>query len=123
MRDSERKRRGVAGEQLAEKYLTSYGLQLIERNYHCRFGEIDLIMQDKEEIVFVEVRVRNHNQFGGALESITPTKIERILKSVAHYIATHNLPSSQNLRIDVVGIERSESPHPHIEWIKSAIEG
>ena len=65
---------GAKFEQEAKRYLIKHGLKCRQENYHCRIGEIDLIMQDGETIVFVEVRYRKDKQFGGATVSITPNK-------------------------------------------------
>jgi len=70
---------GVKSEKQALYYLTSQGLTLLCQNYYCRFGEIDLIMQDQETIVFIEVRYRKNNDFGGALASITQSKQNKII--------------------------------------------
>ena len=69
---------GKQAENRAERFLLTKGLQLICRNYRCRWGEIDLIMKDKDELVFVEVRFRKYNAYGGALESIDYFKQKRL---------------------------------------------
>jgi len=63
--------RGPMAEAAAEEFLSGRGLRLLERNYRCRFGELDLVMRDGETLVFVEVRYRGSNSFGGAVASIT----------------------------------------------------
>ena len=67
-------KRGAAFEQQAADWLCQRGLSLLARNYHCRFGELDLVMLEDQILVFVEVRQRSHSQFGGAAASVTPSK-------------------------------------------------
>jgi len=73
-------------EQLAAEHLEKQGLQLIRSNYHCRLGEIDLIMQDQNTLVFVEVRYRLRNDFVSAVVSINPTKQQKILRTAMVYL-------------------------------------
>src|SRR4051812_25272216 len=72
-------RSGVAAEQLAESYLARLGLEIVERNYRCRFGEIDLIALDGDALVFVEVRLRRNSRFGGAAASIDYAKQRKLV--------------------------------------------
>lgn len=95
---------GNLGENLALKYLKNKGYQFIERNFRWRFGEIDLIFQDKDILVFVEVKTRFHPEFGNPEEAITPWKIKSIIKTAEYFVLKHpRLPES--LRIDVVAID------------------
>ena len=106
---------GVKSEKQALRYLTSQGLALVCQNYYCRFGEIDLIMQDQETIVFIEVRYRKNNDFGGALASITKSKQNKIIKTAKHYLA--QLEDEQYCRFDAIAIDEStEKP----QWIQNA---
>jgi len=73
--------KGVVAEKKALTYLLDQGLTLLHQNYYCRFGEIDLIMLDQDTLVFIEVRYRNNNKFGGALASINQTKQRKIIKT------------------------------------------
>ena len=70
---------GLEAEKLAATFLTEHGLKLVAQNYHCRFGEIDLIMKDGKTLVFIEVRLRSNNQFGDAGSSITPQKQQKLI--------------------------------------------
>ena len=95
---------GEQGEDLALNYLQQKGYQLITRNFHSRFGEIDLIMQEKDDIVFVEVKTRTNRTFGTPLQSITPAKIQSLIKTVQYY--KHLNPRSPDCqRIDIVTVE------------------
>lgn len=92
---------GDIGENAAVRYLKRHGYKIIERNFSCRFGEIDIIAKDKEYLVFIEVKLRKSNDFGGALGAITPSKIEKIRKTANLYIMKNpDIP----VRFDVVAI-------------------
>jgi len=108
---------GMQAEQLACEYLQQQGLTLVERNYHCRYGEIDLIMRQGKAIVLVEVRYRNNNRYGGAKASITPKKISKLQATALHYMQQHQVRGQ--MRFDVIAI--TGSPEPHIEWVRNAI--
>ena len=111
---------GAIAEEQAKSYLETQGLTLAERNYRCRQGEIDLIMQDQETLVFIEVRYRKHSHFGGAESSITPTKQQRIIMAASHFLQSrkgHNIPPC---RFDVLAIEGKEPQNIH--WIKDAFQ-
>lgn len=108
---------GSWGETLARKHLEAQGLRFIMCNYLCKLGEIDLIMQDKDSLVFVEVRVRNTKQYGDPLESITINKQRKVRRTAEQYLQRVN--HQGGARIDVVGIDTSVEP-PMITWIENA---
>lgn len=108
--------RGERGEALAAEFLRREGLVITARNYSCRFGEIDLIARDGNTIVFVEVRSRAGNAFGGAAASITARKREKLLKAARHYLAT--LQPTPPCRFDAVLLTGDP---PRIEWLRNAI--
>jgi putative endonuclease len=108
-------RRGETAELLAASFLCAQGLEISERNYRCRFGEIDLIAREGTTLVFVEVRQRRSERFGGAAESITAAKRTRLIAAARHYLARHR--SVPPCRFDAVLI-RGEPPR--IEWIRNA---
>ncbi len=108
--------RGVSTEQLACEHLQASGLQLLHQNYRLKMGEIDLIMRDGNIIVFVEVRYRKTNRYGGALLSIDPRKQARIMRTAQHYLQ-YRAPDAQ-ARFDVVAVEGDDN----INWIKNAFE-
>ena len=99
------------------------GLALIERNFRCKHGEIDLIMWDQDVLVFVEVRYRRHIHFGGAAASVDTNKQRRIARTAALYLQRqhHHRPYC---RFDVLSItgDRTHTA-PHIDWIKQAFDG
>ena len=110
---------GPAAEKLAAKLLQRNGLHLVESNFRCRFGEIDLILLDGDTIVFAEVRLRSSAAFGGAVASITPAKQEKIIRTAQHYLQRN--PARGGCRFDVVLLESLDAGQ--IEWIKNAFEG
>jgi len=111
---------GILGEKLAKDFLKKQGYRIIETNYRCPEGEIDIVARHKDYLVFVEVRTKTSLEFGSPEESITQTKQER-LKSIAYrYQQTHNnLPPLW--RIDVVAIELKRGKLSRIELIENAV--
>jgi len=106
---------GRLAEALAADYLQARGLALLERNYGCRLGEIDLVLADGPTLVFAEVRLRRGSGFGGAAASITAVKRQRILRAARHYLSGR---PEQPCRFDVVLLD-ALAPE-RIEWIKDA---
>jgi len=109
---------GNAAEQIARQYLESQGLVLRERNYRCRRGEIDLIMQAGNQVVFVEVRYRKSRRYGSAAESVTAAKQARIVSAANHYL--QRLAGECACRFDVVAI--SGNLGEQIDWIPDAFQ-
>ena len=107
--------RGRDAEDTAAAFLRSRGLTILERNYRCRLGEIDLIARDGETTVFVEVRRRASSSFGGAAASITASKRLKLLKAARHYMS--RLRTFPQCRFDALLIEGEP---PHIDWIRNA---
>ena len=114
---SSRASKGKESEKLACTYLKKQGLIFIDKNFYCRFGEIDLIMQHQNTLVFIEVRYRKNQNFGGAKESITPKKQNKIQKTALIYMQKKG--REYNARFDVIAIS-GESPNLNIEWIQNA---
>ena len=113
------KKLGIWGEKQALSYLKNKGYKLIDRNYHTHFGEIDLIMQNKDNLVFVEVKTRKGDKYGLAEEAITPRKIRLIIKSTQYYQLTHP-KLSESIRIDLVAINIDQvSSKVNIRHIKN----
>ncbi|WP_435234756.1 YraN family protein [Psychromonas sp. PT13] len=107
--------KGVKAEKQALAFLKEQGLTLVCQNYFCRFGEIDLIMRDDDTLIFIEVRYRKNNDFGGALASITKAKQDKIIKTARHYLA--QLDFEPYCRFDVIAIDQQmQTP----EWIQNA---
>lgn len=112
---------GDEAERVAEDFLVARGLKLVARNYHCRFGEIDLIMQERETLVFIEVRLRRAgkgNDFGGAAGSITAKKQARIIAAAQHYLSgMKQLPPCRFDAVLMNGITAND-----VEWLTDAFE-
>lgn len=136
---SKTQRLGTQFETLAKQFLEQEGLSFIEANSHCRFGEIDLIMLDKNTLCFIEVRYRGAGSTVSALTSINPSKVKKLQASALHWLSTHSSYKHHHCRFDCIGIEpkqASDKPssefNPHItiehnkqsyklQWIKNAI--
>ena len=108
---------GLIAEQLAATFLTQRGLTLVAKNYHCRFGEIDLIMQEGAVLVFIEVRLRTNSQFGHAAESISIKKQQKIIQTAQHFLMQHG---ERACRFDAVLMNKIDANH--IEWVRNAFE-
>jgi putative endonuclease len=117
-------RAGIEAEDLALAFLLARGLKLKARNYACRMGEIDLILQERDTLVFVEVRMRRSAAFGGAVESITSRKRDKLLAAARHYLVRHavalqstaeggNLPPC---RFDAVLVDAAG----RVRWVRDA---
>ena len=107
---------GQSAEARAEAFLAAQGLTPVTRNWRCRFGEIDLIMQDGATRVFVEVRLRSRSDFGGAAASVTPAKQRKLLAAARQYLST--LKPLPPCRFDVIALTGNAAP----EWIKNAFD-
>jgi len=105
-------------EELAQRFLHQQGMETIEKNVNFKVGELDLVMKDKNYLVFVEVRYRASQQFGGAVTSITPSKQRRLIKAAQLYLQKHFGNRPPPCRFDVIAFEgEKEAPN----WIKNAL--
>lgn len=107
-------------EDQARRHLESKGLQLVETNYSCKQGEIDLVMTDGHYLVFVEVRFRHHNDFCNPLETITRNKQRKIIRTASHYLLAKHQHQNIACRFDAVGITYNDQGRLDINWIPSA---
>jgi putative endonuclease len=112
---------GRDGESLAERFLQSRGYRIVARNVRSSSGELDLIAEDGGVLVFIEVKARQTNAFGGALYAVDRKKQARIVKQAAQYLARHRV-HSRCCRFDVVLLKPSTGPAPVIELIQNAFE-
>ena len=114
--------RGRDAEQACCRYLQQQGLKLLARNYHGRRGELDLVMRDQNTVVFVEVRYRRSTAFGGALESVTPSKQHKLRLTAEQYLQQET--KLANGRFDVVAmtgkVQNNGTERYTFEWIKNA---
>ena len=113
--------RGVAAERLAGVWLRRRGLRPLHANYRCRAGEIDLVMRDRNTLVFVEVRYRARDTFGSGAESVGRIKQRRLIRAASRYLQQHPQWADSECRFDVVSLSGDEG-NPEIEWIRHAFE-
>ncbi|GHG72406.1 UPF0102 protein [Alishewanella longhuensis] len=104
-------------EQLALAYLQQQGLTLVTQNFSCKVGEIDLIMRQQQSWVFVEVKYRASNAYGGALAAVSRSKQQKVLRAVLYYQQLHRI-TQQPCRIDVLAIE-GQAPYQY-NWLQNA---
>ncbi|OJZ17586.1 MAG: YraN family protein [Thiobacillus sp. 65-29] len=107
---------GKSAEARAEAHLAAHGLKPVTRNWRCRFGEIDLVMQDGATLVFVEVRLRRNADYGGAAASVTPAKQKKLLATARLYLA--GLANVPPCRFDVVALDGNTVA----DWIRNAFD-
>jgi putative endonuclease len=111
--------KGAVTEGLACEYLCQQGLVLLDQNFSCKVGEIDLIMQDQEQWVFVEVRSRTSSRFGGALASVDRTKLVKLQRAIQWYLQSRFGRHSNRwppCRIDVVAVNADQ-----VQWVKNVL--
>lgn len=107
---------GQAAELKALGYLTGQGLECVARNFRTRAGEIDLVMLDGAELVFVEVRRRSDGRFGDGFESVDATKRQRLVAAALRYLQIH--APDRPCRFDVVALDGQNS----VRWLRNAFE-
>jgi putative endonuclease len=110
---------GRYGEDLAARHLTSRGLVILDRNWRCDVGEIDIVARDGDVLVICEVKTRSTNGFGAPLEAVTSVKAQRLLRLAACWLRAHQLPVVE-VRVDLVGIVGTGSDAT-IQYVKAAI--
>lgn len=116
-------KQGEDAELACRNHLKSQGLKLVDSNFSCRYGEIDIIMLDKKVLVFIEVRFRKNNDFGGGLESVTVTKQLKLRKTAELYLQQNT--QYENARFDVVSLSKNNQTNGNrqnytFEWIMNA---
>jgi putative endonuclease len=116
-----RKALGFKGEDLAIQYLKKKGFKVIERNYHCPWGEIDLIAREKDTLVFVEIKARTSSEYGLPHEAVDRFKQKKIIHAARIYLAERHLNEEITTRFDVVAIHLTPSG-PAIELIRDAFQ-
>ena len=118
-----RRTAGNNGEKLAARHLSRHGLKPVARNYHCRQGEIDLIATDGRTLVFVEVKLRQDDSHGSAIETVTIKKRQRIILCARHFLMQHSRFASYPCRFDIVGITASQGAQGYkVLWLKDAFQ-
>ncbi|MDP6437236.1 MAG: YraN family protein [Gammaproteobacteria bacterium] len=112
-------RRGRQAEKVARRWLVRRGLKHIQSNFRCRYGELDLIMRDGSSLVVVEVRYRNTRMYGGAIGSVTRSKILRVGRATELFLRQHTEYRHLALRFDVLAISGTGRARD-IDWRRSA---
>ena len=119
---------GTIAEEAAKDYLCKNQLNFIEKNYHCRQGEIDLVMKEGKLLVFIEVRYRKSKRYGTGIDSITKEKQRPIISAARHYLHKHKLTEAVSCRFDIIGVEPAQKNHKDdstnksfcFHWLKHA---
>jgi putative endonuclease len=113
------RRRGREAEEHAWRLLEAQGMRLLERNFRSRRGEIDLVVQDRDSVVFVEVRYRGQDGFGSAAESVNRHKQQRLIACARHYLQLHPRAAHMPCRFDVVSVNGADGS---TDWIRNAFD-
>ena len=116
-----RRAAGSKWERATESFLRRNGLRTLKRNYHCRHGEIALIMQHGNCLVFVEVRYRQRGAYGSGAETVSPRKQSKIARTAAIFLSRHRQYAAQPCRFDVISIAEQRGG-PRFQWIRNAFE-
>ena len=119
-RRTSRQKTGSAAEQLALSYLARRGLRLIEKNFHCRAGELDLVMADAHCIAVVEVRARAPGSRVSPLQTVDEFKQRKIIRATELWLAMNERFADEPLRFDVVAIESGQRGPAGLQWIRDA---
>jgi len=110
---------GLEAEKIAATFLANKGLKLVTQNYHCRYGEIDLVMKESDTLVFVEVRLRTNHQFGSAGASITTKKQQKLITTAQHFLQQHGAAYQDSAcRFDAILMDKADLNS--IEWLRNA---
>jgi putative endonuclease len=116
---SARAQHGAAAEQLAARFLESKGLRVLGRNLRWRDGELDLVCEHGDTLVFVEVRMRRDSRFGGAAASVGPVKQARLIRAAQHWLAEQGRRAqARPARFDVIALSALDAAS--IDWIRDA---
>lgn len=116
-----RRDQGNQAEAAAARYLERKGLHIVDRNFYCRGGEIDIIARDGDMLVFVEVRYRGTGSLENPLESVTPRKQQRLIKAASLYLQKHQLWDLP-CRFDVIAITPGRLRRFQAQWIQHAFD-
>ncbi len=113
--------KGTAYESLALSHLQKAGLTLLARNYTCRLGEIDLVMREKQSVVFIEVRYRKSAEHGTGAATIGATKRTKLIRTAKLYLQEHPRLATSTCRFDAVTIS-GDMEAPDIRWLRSVFD-
>jgi putative endonuclease len=111
---------GRYGERVAARYLDDHGMEVVERNWRCRYGEIDLVAHDRDadELVFVEVKTRSGTGYGHPAEAVTRAKLARLRRLAGVWLAAHDT-GARGIRIDVVAILLMSAGLPKVQHLRA----
>lgn len=112
---------GRRAETLAERYLVAKGLRTVSRNFRCRTGELDLVMEDGPQLVIVEIRYRLRTALVAPAESITSSKRRRLARATQYFLQCHTRYAEHPLRFDVVAVSGSFE-NPQLLWLPAAFD-
>jgi len=115
-------RSGEAAEAMARRHLEREGLRLLAQNWRCKRGELDLVMLDRDTVVFVEVRYRRHTAWGGAVESVDARKREKLILAATYFLQQESRWARHPCRFDVIAINADDTSPPRPNWIQNAFE-
>ncbi len=110
---------GAEGETLAVEHLVASGCSILDRNVRYPGGELDIVAEERGDLVFVEVRRRRTGACGGALESVTPTKRARVVRAARIWMARHPRAAERPVRFDVVAVDGEP---PAVTWVRGAFD-
>ncbi len=110
---------GKTAEEMALQYLQSQHLSLIAKNWRCNYGEIDLIMTDKQTVIFIEVRYRKQSLWGDAAETVTYSKRQKVIKAATLFLQQNNSFLAKPCRFGVIAMT-GELDNPSITWLTNA---
>lgn len=117
----QRRALGDSVEERAADFLNQAGLRLLRRNFHCRLGEIDLIAEDRQRnLIFIEVRYREGDAYGGAAASVGPRKQRRLRLTAAHFLQRYPRLSGRACRFDVIAVAPDNNGNLRFDWIIDA---
>jgi putative endonuclease len=108
---------GAYGERVAARHLAAEGLVVLDRNWRCGLGEIDLVLRDGDELVFCEVKTRSGTAYGHPLEAVDHTKIDRLVHLASRWMEEHRVTTAQ-VRFDVVAVIRSARGAAGVEHVR-----
>jgi putative endonuclease len=108
---------GQYGERLAERRLREQGFVVLERNWRCELGELDLVCRDGDDLVVVEVKTRSSELFGSPLEAVTDRKAARLRRLAARWLAEHPFAPT-GVRVDVVGVLLPQRGSARVEHLR-----
>jgi len=111
--------KGAQFERMAQEHLEGEGLEFVERNYRCKRGELDLVMRDEDDVVFVEVRYRRSTDYGSGAESVDARKRAKLIAAASHWLLAHPAMANAPCRFDVVSMSGAPA-NPQVDWIRDA---